>query len=99
MSKKKTASASGHRSSSDKPATKRDLKDLATKNDAQNLEAKLRTEMKHHMTAMETRILLHFDTALDHFRADLRTINIEKIQEHDARLTRLELHTGIIRSA
>lgn len=44
-------------------------------------------------------ILLHFDTAVEQFRHDLRSINIEKIQDHDNRIVRLELHTGLRRAA
>lgn len=71
------------------PATKGDLKNLATKDELHGLRGE--------MMQMETRILRHFDMTVETIRHDLVGANRDEIEVIKDRVTKLEKHTGLAR--
>lgn len=83
----------------DTPATKRDLKLLATKEDLLGVKKDLLTtkeDLQHEMQEMREEILRHFDMTVETIRHDLAGANRDEIETIKDRVTKVERHTGLI---
>ena len=82
------------------PATKLDISLLMNEiGKLYDANERWKDELHEGMEKWKNELRLHFDFCVEQFKEGIKTINIEKIEEHGTRLTRLELHTGLPRAA
>ena len=97
--------------SSTTPATKKDIAKLYRaqerwkddilhaqgqwKDEILHAQGQWKDEIFHKMDQWKEEIVLHFDVTAEQFRCDLRTINLEKMGDHEQRIICLELQTGL----
>ena len=89
------------------PATKRDIAKLYRANERWKDELKEHVDAANRQTKDELKqwkgelhqwkdeMKQHFDVAVENFRYDLRTINLEKMGDHEQRIILLEIQTGL----